>query len=164
MATTMFEKIWDAHVVEQRPDGTALLYVDRHLIHDATAQAFDLLNDEGLSVRRPDLTFGMADHYVATHSDPLREPHLDAMVTTLSSNAAQHGITSFGMHHAYQGIVHVAGPELGLTQPGMLMVCGDSHTSTHGYGGSSVWHRCIGSRPRAGYAMPLAKKTTQHAH
>lgn len=132
MATTMFEKIWNAHVVEQRPDGTALLYIDRHLVHDATAQAFDLLNEEGLSVRRPDLTFGMADHYVATHSDPYREPHLDAMVTTLDSNAAQHGITSFGMNHAYQGIVHVAGPELGLTQPGMLLVCGDSHTSTHG--------------------------------
>ncbi len=132
MATTMFEKIWDAHVVEQRPDGTALLYVDRHLVHDATAQAFDLLHEEELEVRRPDLTFGMADHYVATHPDPLREQHLDAMVSALDSNTSLHGITSFGMRHAYQGIVHVAGPELGLTQPGMLMVCGDSHTSTHG--------------------------------
>lgn len=132
MANTMFGKIWDAHVVEQRPDGTALLYVDRHLVHDATAQAFDLLHDENLRVRRPDLTFGMADHYVATHLDPLREPHLDAMVTALKTNTEQHDITSFGMNHAYQGIVHVAGPELGLTQPGMLMVCGDSHTSTHG--------------------------------
>ena len=174
MATTMFEKIWDAHVVEQRPDGTALLYVDRHLIHYATAQAFDLLNDEGLSVRRPDLTFGMADHYVATHSDPLREPHLDAMVTTLSSNAAQHGITSFGMRHAHQGIVHVAGPELGLTQPGMLMVCGDSHTSTHGamgalafgIGASEVAHalatQCLWQKKPCSMRISVTGKLSPH--
>lgn len=174
MAKTMFEKIWEAHVVEERPDGTALLYVDRHLVHDATAQAFDLLSEEGHSVRRPDLTFGMADHYVPTHQDPDRQGHHDAMVSALETNTQRHGITSFGMRHVYQGIVHVAGPELGLTQPGMLLVCGDSHTSTHGalgtlafgIGASEVTHtlatQCLWQKkPRT---MRVTLKGTLPAH
>ncbi|MCE8002180.1 3-isopropylmalate dehydratase large subunit [Billgrantia ethanolica] len=132
MGRTLFDKLWESHVISERDNGSALLFIDRHLVHDATAQAFDQLKSEGQKVRRPDLTFGMADHYIATHDDPERDPVHDAMVTTLAENAREQGISSFGANDARQGIVHVAGPELGLTLPGTLLVCGDSHTSTHG--------------------------------
>lgn len=132
MGRTLFDKIWESHVITERDDGTALLFIDRHLVHDATAQAFDQLKAEGKKVRRPDLTFGMADHYIATHHDPDRDPVHDDMVTTLAENARDQHIMSFGAGDERQGIVHVAGPELGLTLPGTLLVCGDSHTSTHG--------------------------------
>ncbi|PMR73580.1 3-isopropylmalate dehydratase large subunit [Billgrantia endophytica] len=132
MGRTLFDKIWESHIIAERENGMALLFIDRHLVHDATAQAFDQLRLEGKEVRRPELTFGMADHYIATHHDPNRDPVHEQMVTTLAENAHEQGITSFGAGDEYQGIVHVAGPELGLTLPGALLVCGDSHTSTHG--------------------------------
>ena len=132
MGQTLFDKIWAAHVITERPDGTALLFVDRHLVHDGTAQAFDQIREEGLSVRRPELTFGTADHYVATRIDSNRDPVHDQMVKALADNAREYGIESYDFRDPRQGIVHVAGPELGLTLPGTILVCGDSHTSTHG--------------------------------
>ncbi len=132
MGQTLFDKIWSAHVIVERDDGQALLFVDRHLVHDATGQAFDQIRDVGLPVRRPDLTFGTADHYVATRRQGPREALHDRMVDALAANTLRHGIESFGLRDPRQGIVHVAGPELGLTLPGTILVCGDSHTSTHG--------------------------------
>ncbi len=133
MARTLFDKIWDAHVVKRRPDGTDLLFVDRHLVHDGTAQAFDALREAGLSVRRPDLTLGTADHYVTTDAS-LDEQAADlaAMVRRLAANAAREGFSAFGFGERRQGIVHVVGPETGFTLPGTLLVCGDSHTASHG--------------------------------
>ena len=133
MDRTLFDKIWDAHVVTSRPDGTDLLYVDRHLVHDGTAQAFTMLQDANLSVRRPDLTLGTADHYVTTGASLDRQAdELSAMVHTLAANARREGFRSFGYGDQQQGIVHVIGPETGFTLPGTLLVCGDSHTATHG--------------------------------
>lgn len=133
MATqTLYDKLWESHVVDMRADGSALLYVDRHYVHDACSQGFDFLHDAGLSVRRPDLTFGMEDHYIATKSNIKRSDRLIQLGDTLARNARQHGFVSYGSGDDYQGIVHVVGPELGLTLPGALVVCGDSHTATHG--------------------------------
>ena len=133
MRACLFDRIWDAHTVTRRGDGTCLLYVDRHIVHDATAQAFAMLDAEGLPLRRPDLTLGTADHYVATRNGGApREPEHVRMVETLARNAERHGIASYGAGHARQGIVHVVGPELGFTLPGCLLVCADSHTATHG--------------------------------
>jgi len=132
---TLFEKVWTAHEVVARPDGHCLLYVDRHLIHDGSRPAFDMLAHRGLAVRRPDRTTGTADHYLPTSPGGVADiPDAEkrAMVETLAANAARSGIDSFGPGDARQGIVHVVGQEQGLSQPGMLIVCGDSHTSTHG--------------------------------
>src|SRR5919197_4904383 len=132
---TLFEKVWDAHVVDQDAGGPALLYVDLHLVHEVTSpQAFAGLRQAGRRVRRPDLTIATVDHNVPTGDrampvpDPLAARQLDA----LAQNAGEFGIELFDLHSPRQGIVHVIGPELGLTQPGMVIVCGDSHTSTHG--------------------------------
>jgi 3-isopropylmalate/(R)-2-methylmalate dehydratase large subunit len=132
---TLFQKVWDAHVVHTLPEGPALLYVDLHLVHEVTSpQAFAGLREAGRRVRRPDLTVATVDHNVPTGdravpvADPLAARQLDA----LAQNAGQFGIELFDLHSPRQGIVHVIGPELGLTQPGMLIVCGDSHTATHG--------------------------------
>ncbi len=133
-ARTLFEKIWTKHVVLERADGHCLLYVDRHLVHDGSRPAFELLAERGLRVRRPDRTIATADHYVATGAgvvDALSDERR-TMVETLSANAAAAGVTLFGPGDPRQGIVHVIGPEQGISQPGMLIVCGDSHTSTHG--------------------------------
>ena len=133
MSKTLFDKIWDSHVVATRADGSALLFVDRHLVHDGTAQAFDTIEEAGLPVRRPDLTLGTADHYVSTvGSSEQRPPHLNGMVLRLLANARTHGFEAFGSGDPRQGIVHVIGPELGFTLPGSLIVCGDSHTASHG--------------------------------
>ncbi|CAN5553404.1 3-isopropylmalate dehydratase large subunit [soil metagenome] len=133
MAKCQFDKIWDAHTVTRRDDGMCLLYIDRHIVHDATAQAFAMLDAEGLSVRRPDLTLGTADHYVATRgAASLREPEHTRMEEALARNAEHHGIAAYGYGHERQGIVHVVGPELGFTLPGSVLVCADSHTATHG--------------------------------
>ena len=132
---TLFEKIWDRHVVHQREDGHTLLYVDRHLIHDGSRRAFEVLGERGLRVRRPDRTFGTPDHYVPTTSrsmDGVDDPDRRLMVESVTKNAREHGVTVFGLDDPRQGIIHVVGPEQGLTQPGMTLVCGDSHTSTHG--------------------------------
>ncbi|MGE5202771.1 MAG: 3-isopropylmalate dehydratase large subunit [Acidobacteriota bacterium] len=132
---TLFEKIWERHVVVERDDGQTLLYVDRHLIHDGSRRAFEVLGERGLRVRRPDRTFGTPDHYVPTTSRSMEgvdDPDRRLMVESITKNAREHNVTVFGLDDPRQGIIHVVGPEQGLTQPGMTLVCGDSHTSTHG--------------------------------
>jgi 3-isopropylmalate/(R)-2-methylmalate dehydratase large subunit len=132
-ARTMFEKIWDAHVVTG--EDPTLLYVDLHLVHEVTSpQAFAGLELAGRSVRRPDLTLATVDHAIPTTARSLgiRDPQSKKQVDTLKANTERHGITFFGLDDPRQGIVHVVGPENGYTQPGKVIVCGDSHTSTHG--------------------------------
>jgi len=135
MTRTLFDHIWDAHVVQQLTDDVALLYVDLHLIHEVTSpQAFAGLRREGRGVRRPDRTLATVDHNVPTgeRSLPIADTVAARQLDALGSNAREFGIELFDLDSPGQGIVHVIGPELGATQPGMLIVCGDSHTSTHG--------------------------------
>ncbi len=135
MARTLFDKIWDAHVVEPLGDGTALLYIDRHLVHEVTSpQAFEGLRLSGRRVRRPEATIAVADHNVPTsdRSLPVEEPESRLQIDTLERNVAEFGVPYFRLRSAQQGIVHIIGPEQGLSLPGMTIVCGDSHTSTHG--------------------------------
>ncbi len=135
MGKTMFEKVWDAHVVAQDPGAPAVLYVDAHLVHEVTSpQAFGTLRERGLKVRRPDKTFATMDHAIPTRSLDIALWPSDAatQVRTLRENCADFGITLWDIKGDVQGIVHVVGPEMGVTQPGMTIVCGDSHTSTHG--------------------------------
>ncbi len=135
MGQTLFDKIWDAHAVRHFPDGTTMLYIDRHLVHEVTSpQAFDGLRLAGRQVRRPDLTFATMDHNVPTTLDRMniKDPISRAQVDALEKNASEFNLPLFGLGDPRQGIVHVIGPELGLTLPGLTMVCGDSHTSTHG--------------------------------
>ena len=132
---TMFEKIWDAHVVREEPGQPALLYIDLHLVHEVTSpQAFEGLRLTGRKVRRPDLTVATMDHNVPTtdRSLPIADPISKLQMDTLARNCEEFGVTLYDLHNRRQGIVHVIGPELGLTQPGLTIVCGDSHTSTHG--------------------------------
>ena len=132
---TLYGKIWDAHVVASRPDGHDLIWIDRHLTHEVTTpQAFDGLRAAGRRVRRPDLTLAVADHNVPTTPRHLGvdDPDSAAQLAALATNSADFGIEHLGLDHPDQGIVHVIGPELGLTLPGLTIVCGDSHTSTHG--------------------------------
>jgi 3-isopropylmalate/(R)-2-methylmalate dehydratase large subunit len=135
-AQTLFDKIWSRHVVLDREDGLTLIYIDLHLIHEVSRLSFKALFDRGLTVRRPDRTFATPDHYVPTLGRELAlaessYPHRET-VEALTANARATGIRLFGLEDSRQGIVHVIGPELGLSQPGMVIVCGDSHTSTHG--------------------------------
>ena len=135
MSRTLFEKIWDAHVVRAAENQPALLYIDLHLVHEVTSpQAFDGLRAAGRGVRRPELTIATVDHNVPTTSrlTPIADPIAAKQIETLRRNCAEFGIQLFDIDSTNQGIVHVIGPELGLTQPGMTIVCGDSHTSTHG--------------------------------
>ena len=132
---TLFNKLWDAHVVREARGEPTLLYIDLHLIHEVTSpQAFDGLQQAGRKVRRPDLTFGTVDHNVPTtdRSLPIADATAATQIETLRRNCHEFGIQLFDIHSPEQGIVHVIGPELGLTRPGMTIVCGDSHTSTHG--------------------------------
>jgi 3-isopropylmalate/(R)-2-methylmalate dehydratase large subunit len=132
---TLFEKIWDEHVVHKTEDGTCLLYIDRHLVHEVTSpQAFEGLRMAGRKVRRPDQTLAVADHNVPTYdrSLPIKEEESRIQIETLSQNCKDFGVQLFDMKDKRQGIVHIIGPEQGFTQPGMTIVCGDSHTSTHG--------------------------------
>ena len=132
---TLFDKIWARHRVLEREDGQTLLYVDHHLIHDGSTPAFDDLRRRKLKVRAPQRTFATPDHYVVTNSRDvaaISDPEKRGMVEQLARNTAETGITMFGLQDPRQGIVHVIGPETGLSQPGMVMVCGDSHTATHG--------------------------------
>ncbi len=132
---TLFEKVWDDHVVYEAPGEPALLYVDLHLVHEVTSpQAFDSLRLAGRTVRRPDLTMSTIDHGVPTADRALgiRDPLSKKQIDTLIRNCEEYGITLFGLDDPRQGIVHVIGPEQGVTQPGMTIVCGDSHTATHG--------------------------------
>ncbi|MBL8568439.1 MAG: 3-isopropylmalate dehydratase large subunit [Phreatobacter sp.] len=131
---TLFDKLWLGHVVTERDDGLALLWIDRHFVHEGSHHAFGQIAARGATVARPDLTFGVADHYVPTRGRglPIPDASVARMVDQLAANTAAHGITLFGLDDARQGIVHVTGTEQGLTLPGLAVVCGDSHTSTHG--------------------------------
>ena len=134
-ARTMFEKIWQGHVVVHRDDGNTLLYIDRHLMHDGSAAGFARLRDRGLKVRRPGRGFATPDHYVLTNSRLIKDipdPDHRRLVEQIRENTAESGVTLFDLGDDRQGIVHVVGPEQGITLPGLTMVCGDSHTSTHG--------------------------------
>ena len=133
MAKTLAEKVWEAHVVRQGEGEPDLLYIDLHLLHEVTSpQAFDGLRLTGRTVRRPDLTLATEDHNVPTTAGPITDPVSRTQVDTLRTNCEEFGVKLYPMGDAEQGIVHVVGPQLGLTQPGMTVVCGDSHTSTHG--------------------------------
>ena len=139
MGKTIFDKIWDSHVVKQIQDGPSVLYIDKHFIHEVTSpQAFSGIEKRGAKLFRPKQIVATADHNVPTLHQEL--PIADALsrfqVDTLIDNCKKHGVELYGLGHPYQGIVHVIGPELGITQPGMTIVCGDSHTSTHGAFGS----------------------------
>jgi 3-isopropylmalate/(R)-2-methylmalate dehydratase large subunit len=137
MPETLFEKVWTRHEV-LATDETTLLYIDRHLVHEVTSpQAFEGLRLSGRKVRRPDLTFATVDHNVPTENQlDIREPMSRRQVETLRNNCREFGVTLYDINSGHQGIVHVIGPELGLTLPGLTIVCGDSHTSTHGAFGS----------------------------
>jgi 3-isopropylmalate/(R)-2-methylmalate dehydratase large subunit len=165
---TIIEKIWDSHVVSQREGEPALLYVDLHLVHEVTSpQAFDGLRKRGLKVRRPDLTIGTTDHSTPTtpRSLPIVDQIAKTQVEMFEKNCAENGIPCYGFHSAKQGIVHVIGPEQGFTQPGMTVVCGDSHTATHGafgalafgIGTTEVEHvlatQCLLQRPSKTFAV-----------
>jgi 3-isopropylmalate/(R)-2-methylmalate dehydratase large subunit len=131
---TLIDKLWRAHEITRREDGAALLWVDRHYVHEGSFHAFSQMKSRGRTVAEPRLTFGVADHYVPTRgrASGIADPEIAAMVRNLEGNAAEAHLTLFGLRDPRQGIVHVVGPEQGLTLPGLLIVCGDSHTSTHG--------------------------------
>lgn len=132
---TLFEKIWDKHIIKKIEGGPSVFYIDKHFIHEVTSpQAFTGLNNRGIRLFRPKQTVATADHNVPTlHQElPIKEELSRLQVEALKKNCAEHGVELYGLGHPFQGIVHVIGPELGITQPGMTIVCGDSHTSTHG--------------------------------
>src|SRR5476649_1392524 len=132
---TLYDKIWDSHLVHRQDDGTCLIYIDRHLVHEVTSpQAFEGLRLANRKVRRPDLTLAVADHNVPTkdRDQGIVEPESRLQVETLEKNAKDFGVEYFPMSDIRQGIVHIIGPEQGWTLPGTTIVCGDSHTSTHG--------------------------------
>jgi 3-isopropylmalate/(R)-2-methylmalate dehydratase large subunit len=131
---TLIDKLWWMHEIVRREDGASLLWVDRHYVHEGSFHAFTQMKARGRTIAEPGLTFGVADHYVPTRgrSEPIANPEIAAMVRNFEANAAESHIALFGLRDPRQGIVHVVGPEQGLTLPGLLIVCGDSHTSTHG--------------------------------
>jgi len=142
MAKSLFEKIWEKHVIKTIDDGPSVLYIDKHFIHEVTSpQAFRGLEQRGLKVFRPKQVVATADHNVPTLNQhlPIKEELSRKQVQTLKENCEKFGIELYGLGHPYQGIVHVIGPELGITQPGMTIVCGDSHTSTHGAFGTMAF-------------------------
>ena len=157
---TMFEKIWDDHVVHAEAGKQTILYIDLHLVHEVTSpQAFEGLRLAGRKVRRPERTVATVDHNVPTtdRSLPIADPIAKQQIDTLRQNCRQFGVRLYDLDDRNQGIVHVIGPELGLTQPGMTIVCGDSHTATHGaFGRLGLRHRHQRSRARAGHADALA--------
>ena len=133
IAQTMLDKLWTAHEVLRREDGVSLLWIDRHLVHEGSHHAFAKLKERGLSVCEPDLTFAFVDHYAPTRrSSQTCDPQILGMIQTLRQNAHDHGVRLYDLDDPRQGIAHVVGPEEGLTLPGLLINCGDSHTSTHG--------------------------------
>lgn len=131
---TLIDKLWAAHEIARREDGAALLWVDRHYVHEGSFHAFSQMKARGRTIAEPQLTFGVTDHYVPTRGrgHEIANPEIAAMVRNLETNASENHIALFGLRDPRQGIVHVVGPEQGLTLPGLLIVCGDSHTSTHG--------------------------------
>ncbi|NER13903.1 3-isopropylmalate dehydratase large subunit [Leptobacterium flavescens] len=135
MKKTLFDKVWDSHVVDSVENGPQILYIDKHLIHEVTSpQAFAELEQRNIPLFRPDQVVATADHNVPTQDQhlPIKDALSRKQVEMLTENCKKHGVTLYGLGHEYQGIVHVIAPELGVTQPGMTIVCGDSHTSTHG--------------------------------
>jgi len=131
---TLIDKLWRMHEIVRREDGASLLWVDRHYVHEGSFHAFSQMKARDRTIAEPELTFGVADHYVPTRgrSGPIANPEIAAMVRNFEANVAESHIVAFGLRDPRQGIVHVVGPEQGLTLPGLLIVCGDSHTSTHG--------------------------------
>jgi len=131
---TLIDKLWATHEIVRREDGETLLWVDRHYVHEGSFHAFSRLAERGVPVAEPGLTFAVADHYVPTRGDRkhIANPEIARMVRQVEENTAKHKVKLFGLDDPRQGIVHVVGPEQGLTLPGLLVVCGDSHTSTHG--------------------------------
>lgn len=173
MAKTIIQKVWDRHIVAENPGAPALLYIDLHLVHEVTSpQAFSGLRERGLKVRRPDLTFGTTDHSIPTHdrSLPIVDKIAETQITQFEKNCRDFGIPYYGPHSEKQGIVHIIGPEQGLTQPGMTVVCGDSHTATHGafgalafgIGTSQVEHvlasQCLLQAPSKSYEVRVDGK------
>ena len=139
---TIYDKIWQDHLVSDNDDGTSILYIDRHLVHEVTSpQAFEGLKIANRKVRRPEFTLATADHNIPTmdRDKGIDDPESKLQVETLEANCDEHGITFLSMADQRQGIVHIIGPEQGFTQPGMTIVCGDSHTSTHGAFGALAW-------------------------
>ncbi|MHA6325198.1 3-isopropylmalate dehydratase large subunit [Roseivivax sp. CAU 1753] len=133
MSRTLLDKLWQAHEITRNAEGASLLWVDRHLVHEGSHHAFAKLAERGLDVAEPGLTFGVADHYAPTRGrQHVADPQIAKMLARLEENTKRHGIPLFGLGDPRQGIVHVIGPEQGLTLPGLLITCGDSHTSTHG--------------------------------
>jgi len=162
---TLFDKIWDAHVVEQREGHPDILYIDTQFIHEVTSpQAFEGLRKRGITVAHPEQTVATADHNVPTVNQhlPIKEPLSAFQVKTLGENCKEFGIDLYGLGHDKQGIVHVIGPELGVTQPGKTMVCGDSHTSTHGAFGAIAFGigTSIVEQVLATQATPIYKPKT----
>src|SRR3569832_1507315 len=132
---TLYDKIWDDHVVDEQPDGTCLIYIDRHLVHEVTSpQAFEGLRLTGRKVRAPEKTLAVVDHNVPTtdRSVPNEDPESATQIAALAENARSFGVEYYNERDVRQGIVHIIGPEQGFTLPGTTIVCGDSHTSTHG--------------------------------
>ena len=139
MSTTLYDKIWNDHLVHQQEDGTALLFVDRHLVHEVTSpQAFEGLRNANRKVKNPNLTLAVVDHNIPTtdRSKGIDDDDSRIQIETLEKNCNEFGVQLFGVHDKRQGIVHIVGPEQGFTQPGTVIVCGDSHTATHGAFGS----------------------------
>ena len=135
MPNTLYDKIWNDHLVHEQSDGTSLIYVDRHLIHEVTSpQAFEGLRNANRKVRQPNLTLAVVDHNIPTtdRSNGIDDEDSRIQVETLEKNCEEFGVKLFGMTDKRQGIVHIVGPEQGFTQPGDVIVCGDSHTATHG--------------------------------
>src|SRR6201985_1033140 len=146
MAKTLYDKIWDAHLVAQKPGETPIIYIDRHLVHEVTSpQAFEGLRMSGRKVRCPELTLAVADHNVPTkdRDQGITDPESREQVATLARNTKEFGVEYFAMDDVRAGIVHIIGPEQGWTLPGTTIVCGDSHTSTHGAFGALAF--CIGT-------------------
>ena len=135
MKKTLFDKVWDSHVVRTIEGGPDVLFIDRHMVHEVTSPvAFLGLNDRGTSVLYPNRTFATADHNTPTIDQhlPVKDPLSANQLEALQKNTKEHGISYWGLGHENNGIVHIIGPEMGITQPGATIVCGDSHTSTHG--------------------------------
>ena len=164
---TLYDKIWDDHLVDEGADGTSLIYIDRHLVHEVTSpQAFEGLRLSGRKVRAPEKTLCVVDHNVPTTDRRQKnpDPESEAQIAYLAENAKLFGLEYFNEFDKRQGIVHIIGPEQGFTLPGTTLVCGDSHTGTHGaFGALAYRHRHVGGRARAGDADADPEEIEEHA-
>ena len=160
MAKTLYQKVFEAHVVHEAAGETPIIYIDRHLVHEVTSpQAFDGLREKGRKVRRPDRTWATMDHNVSTTSNDINASGEMARIQmqTLMKNTEEFGVPLYGLNHEWQGIVHVMGPEIGVTLPGTTIVCGDSHTATHGAFGALAFG--IGTSEVEIHGMPTGVRT-----